>query len=133
MGEDYTKIRPPEERHEDCRERPSDADLWSYCVCPPKDEHNRNMNDKRELAQRMRVARDLASASAAAQRDVEQITTRSFYRFYFKLGENEVRVTFDFTDSRTTIPIPLTSVDEFCATLKELARLAGTNTDPEEP
>lgn len=39
MGEDYTKVRPPEERCADCRDRPNDADLWSFCVCPPKHVH----------------------------------------------------------------------------------------------
>ncbi len=37
MGDDYTKVRPPEERHETCRNRDNDSDKWSFCVCPPDD------------------------------------------------------------------------------------------------
>ncbi len=81
------------------------------------------MTDAVQLRRAIKSADELRGAAKLADLDVRRMTTHQFYRFYLELGESEVRLTFDFTDHRSTIPVPFNHVDELCDVLKKLAAL----------
>lgn len=90
------------------------------------------MSTPEELKRLRKIAQDLHAAAQLADVEWRKLAVRDFYRFHLELKEHAIEVTFDFTDVRRTIPVPLPMVDEFCDALKELASL-GAPVPPVEP